>query len=332
MDQELSDDRIETLAEGFELRNRSLNRSAVTIRWHSDNLRDFNGFLRSNEHSLRVHDITQKVIRAYIVHLQTKRRYDGHPLTPIQEQRLSPQTVRARVETLKVFFSWLFEEGYTENNVMKKVESPKVPRKLHTILTKEEVQLAISSLDRRTPLGCRDSTILMLFLDTGARCKELSDLKLSDVHINQGYLKVMGKGSRERTLPVGTMMIRALIEYLRACRPASSSENVFLTETGDPMTVGGIQLMIKRLGRRCGVPRLHAHLCRHTFATNYLMNGGDIFTLQQILGHSSLEMVRRYVTLASEFVIGQHHRFSPLDTMHPRITKRGLKRLPSRSS
>ena len=171
----------------------------------------------------------------------------------------------------------------------------------------------------------------MLLLDTGVRCKELGDLKVSDVHINQGYLKVMGKGARERTLPVGSMMSNALAEYLRACRPASRSENVFLTETGDPMTVGGIQLMIKRLGRRCAVSRLHAHLCRHTFATNYLMNGGDIFTLQQILGHSSLEMVRRYVNLSSEYVIGQHNRFSPLDTMHPRINRQPRGRLSSRS-
>jgi len=331
MDQMLGDDRIETLVEGFELRNRSLNRSAATIRWHSDNLRDFIGFLRSKKHPLRVDEIKPKVIRAYVIHLQSKKRYTGHPFTPVQEQRLSPQTVRARVRTLKAFFAWLQRDGYTEGNVMKNIESPQVPQRLMTVLSQEEVERVLSAVNPRTSLGCRDLAIMMSLLDTGIRCAELAGLKMGDIHISRGYLKVMGKGSRERLVPLGATARRALIEYIRSCRPESTSENVFLTEKGEPMTVGGIQLMIKRLGRRCAVSRLHAHLCRHTFATNYLMNGGDIFTLQQILGHSSLEMVRRYVNFSSEYVIGQHNRFSPLDTMHPRINRHPRRRLSSRS-
>jgi site-specific recombinase XerD len=316
--------------EGFELRNRSLNRSAATIRWHSDNLRDFLGFLRCKKHPLRVDEIKPKVIRAYVIHLQSKKRYTGHPLTPVQEQRLSPQTVRARVRTLKAFFAWLQRDGYTEGNVMKNIESPQVPQRLITVLSQEEVERVLSAVNPRTSLGCRDLAIMMSLLDTGIRCAELTGLKLGDVHIGRGYLKVTGKGSRERLVPLGTTARKTLMEYVRSYRPASTSENVFLTEKGEPVTVGGIQLMIKRLGRRCGVPRLHAHLCRHTFATNYLMNGGDIFTLQQILGHSSLEMVRRYVNLSSEYVIGQHNRFSPLDTMHPRIYRQPRRRLSTR--
>jgi site-specific recombinase XerD len=325
------DDNIEILVEAFKLRNRSLNRSAATTRWYSDNLRDFVGFLRSRKHSLRISEITPKVIRAYIIDMQSKRRYSGHPLTPVQEQTLSPQTVRARVATLKAFFTWLQREGYTEGNVMKAIDSPQVPRRLMTVLSQEEVESVLSAINPRTSLGCRDLAIMMSLLDTGIRCAELAGLKVGDIHISRGYLQVMGKGSRERLVPLGATARRALIEYIRSCRPESSSENVFLTEKGDPMTVGGIQLMIKRLGRRCAVSRLHAHLCRHTFATNYLMNGGDIFTLQQILGHSSLEMVRRYVNFSSEYVIGQHNRFSPLDTMHPRINRHPRRRLSSRS-
>ena len=330
VDETLSDDRIETLAEGFELRNRSLNRSDATTRWHTDNLHDFIGFLHSQNHSGRISDITRKIIRDYLIHLQNKKRYDGHPLTPTQEQYLSPRTVRARFMTLKAFFAWLERDGYTEGNVMKNIESPQVPHRLMTILNQEEMERVLPAANPRTSLGSRDSAIMMLLLDTGIRCAELTGLKLTDVHVSRGYLKVMGKGSRERLVPLGATARRALLEYIRSHRPASTSDSVFLTETGEPMTVGGIQLMIKRLGRRCGVPRLHAHLCRHTFATNYLMNGGDIFTLQQILGHSSLEMVRRYVNLSSEYVIGQHNRFSPLDTMHPRVYRQPRRRLSTR--
>jgi site-specific recombinase XerD len=166
----------------------------------------------------------------------------------------------------------------------------------------------------------------MLLLDTGLRCAELTSCKLGDVHIDRGYLKVMGKGARERMVPIGVTVRKALVEYLRASRPGPASsqiDNLFLSEDGKPLLVGGVQLMLKRLGRRCGVPRLHTHLCRHTFATNYLINGGDLFTLQHILGHSSLEMVRRYVTLASGFVAMQHQRFSPLDKMYQGASRFG---------
>ncbi len=247
-------------------------------------------------------------------------------MTPARDERLSPQTIRAHVETLKAFFSWLHQEGYVDDNPLEHVAFPKVPQKLKEILSKEEVERLLSGCDRRNPVRCRNSTILMLLLDTGLRCAELTSCKLGDVHIDRGYLKVMGKGARERMVPIGVTVRKALVEYLRASRPGPASsqiDNLFLSEDGKPLLVGGVQLMLKRLGRRCGVPRLHTHLCRHTFATNYLINGGDLFTLQHILGHSSLEMVRRYVTLASGFVAMQHQRFSPLDKMYQGASRFG---------
>jgi integrase/recombinase XerC/integrase/recombinase XerD len=161
----------------------------------------------------------------------------------------------------------------------------------------------------------------MLLLDTGLRIGELVNLKMDDVHMDEGYLKVMGKGKKERIVPIGNSAQRALQRYLFRFRPKPINpvvNNVFLSVNSQPLTENSLKLVFARLSRRSGVHRLHAHLCRHTFATRFLINGGDVFTLQQILGHSTLEMVRHYVNLASSHVTIQHQKFSPLDRLNLR--------------
>ena len=159
----------------------------------------------------------------------------------------------------------------------------------------------------------------MLLLDTGLRISELVNLKMDDVHMDEGYLKVMGKGKKERIVPVGNNAQRALQRYLFRFRPKPNNpatNNVFLSTSSQPLTENSMKLMFTRLAHRSGVYRLHAHLCRHTFATRFLINGGDVFSLQQILGHSTLEMVRHYVNLATSHIAIQHQKYSPLDRLN----------------
>ena len=161
----------------------------------------------------------------------------------------------------------------------------------------------------------------MLLIDTGIRSGELIKLKIEDVRMNEGLLKVTGKGRKERIVPMGSNAQRVLQRYLFRYRPKPANPNitnVFLSELGGPFTENGLKLVFSRLAKKSGVARLHAHLCRHTFATRFLINGGDVFSLQQILGHSSLEMVRNYVNLASSHIIIQHQKFSPLDRLNIR--------------
>jgi integrase/recombinase XerC/integrase/recombinase XerD len=144
---------------------------------------------------------------------------------------------------------------------------------------------------------------------------------MDDLHLDEGFFKVMGKGKKERIVPIGSNAQRALQRYLFRYRsnPAlPQTDNVFLSIHGEPLTENSMKLTFTRLAKRSGVQRLHAHLCRHTFATRFLINGGDVFTLQQILGHSTLEMVRHYVNLASNHIAIQHQRFSPLDRLNMR--------------
>jgi len=309
---------LDQLIWAFEVRNRTLNRSPKTTSWYSNNLRLFKNFLEAHGYSLAIGDIGIEVVREYIMHLQTKNKYDNHPLTPVREERLTPCTIRDHVETIKALFTWLSEEGYTETNKLEMLRYPKVPKKYVEVLSDEEIRKVLSIIDQDSPAGARNMAIIVTFLDTGLRVAELVNLKMGDARIEQGYLKVMGKGSRERMVPIGVSTQRILLRYVLRYRPEpahAEADNFFLTSYRKPMTVNTVHLMLKRAGAAVGVKRLHAHLCRHTFATNYLINGGDLFTLQSILGHSSLEMVRRYVSLASGFVVMQHHRFSPLDVM-----------------
>jgi len=161
----------------------------------------------------------------------------------------------------------------------------------------------------------------MMLIDAGLRIGEIVRLKMDDLHLDEGIIKVLGKGKKERFVPIGSNSQKVLQRYLFRYRPRqndSQNVHVFLSIGGKPLTENGLKLMFARLAQRSGVKRLHAHLCRHTFATKFLINGGDVFTLQQILGHSTLEMVRHYVNLASNHVALQHRRFSPLDRLNLR--------------
>jgi site-specific recombinase XerD len=212
----------------------------------------------------------------------------------------------------------LFEEGYTKSNILERLGCPKVPKRYVDVLSEEETRRIFSCIHHDDALGMRDMAIIATLLDTGLRLAELVNLRHADAHIEQGYLKVMGKGSRERVVPIGASTQRLLLRYVYRVRPEATTQNtdnLFLEFNGGPLTINCVRLMLERVGKRSGVTRLHAHLCRHTFATNYLLNGGDVFSLQQILGHSSLEMVRRYVTLASAQVTVQHRKFSPMDRL-----------------
>jgi site-specific recombinase XerD len=128
----------------------------------------------------------------------------------------------------------------------------------------------------------------------------------------------MGKGSRERIVPTGKFVQLTLHDYIDRVRPVLSHnemDHLFLSSSGKPLSANAIKLLFQRLKRNTGISNLHAHLCRHTFAINYLMNGGDIFSLKEILGHRSLEMVNHYLHFTSHQIAIQHHKYSPMDRL-----------------
>jgi len=270
--------------------------------------------------SASVTDIGITEVRQFIHHLQSEVvRWEDKP--NIRDSgRLSPFSVQGYARTIKAFWSWLVEEGYIQENPIARLKLPRVPYKVIATFAPEQIQALIHSLDRRTPSGFRNYTIILLFLDTGIRLSELTSLKIEDVDFGQSHLLVSGKGSRERIVPTGIQVRRALWRYIKNYRsdPAYPNEKrLFLSGSGFPLRPRLVQSLISRICKRAGITgiRCSPHTLRHTFAKLYLMEGGDIFSLQKILGHSSLEMVKAYLNLASSDVSQQHRRFSPIDNM-----------------
>ena len=295
-------------------------RSQKTIDWYAANLKRFLRFLKNHDMSVSVGDIGILEVRRFIHHLQSEVvRWEDSPNIS-DSGRLSPFSVQGYVRTIKAFWSWLLEEGYIEENPIARLKLPRVPHKVIATFTPEQIQALIHGLDRRTPTGFRNYTIILLLLDTGLRLSELTNLEIEDIDFGQSCLLVSGKGSRERTVPFGVQVRRALWRYARNHRanPFSPREKrFFLSGSGFPLRPRSVQSMIMRIGKRAGITgvRISPHTLRHTFAKMYLMEGGDVFSLQKILGHASLEMVKAYLNLASSDVSRQHRQFSPMDNM-----------------
>jgi len=280
-------------------------KSPKTVSWYEEMLSVFTRYLESSGIIPILANFNLESVRAFIVYEQNRG--------------LSPYTVQARVRAMKAFSSWLFDEQYIGENILAKLKMPKAPVKVIEPLTTEEVDKLISVQNPLTSIGSRNIAILITFLGTGLRENELSSLSFEDAHIEQGYLKVMGKGSKERVVPIGGLGQKLLWRYVFHFRsePINELNNyLFLTIDGKKLEPNAIKLLLKRWGKKAGVPRLHAHLCRHTYATDFLIyNCGDVFRLQQILGHTTLEMVRKYVHYASAHILINGNVASPVDRM-----------------
>ena len=303
----------------YELCNRAEGKSIKTITWYSANLTRFHSYLKRRHLPDSITYTDTKLLREYILYLLKQHRFADHPYTPVKAEPLSASTVHGHVRTLRAFFGWLVREGFAENNIAKELKPPKLGNKVVSTLSDEEIVSILRTFNPGSNSEVRNQTIFMLLLDTGLRIGELVNLQMGDVNMSEGLMKVIGKGKKERIVPMGSNAQRALQRYLFRHRPVlahAGIENVFLSVHGTPLTENSMKLTFARMAKRSGVQRLHAHLCRHTFATRFLINGGDVFTLQQILGHSTLEMVRRYINLASNHVALQHKRFSPLDRLN----------------
>lgn len=306
----------------YEICNRAEGKSPRTIDWYSANLNMFHRYLRDRHLTDSIDVIETRLLREYIIYLQKRGRFSDRSNTTQKEPNLlSTATIHAHVRTLRAFISWLTREGLVGADIAKDIKPPKVMKKVVSTLSDEEIREIFKTFSPTNPSALRNETIVMLLLDTGLRLGELIDLRMVDVHMSEGYMKVLGKGNRERIVPIGANAQKALQRYLfryRSRYAEVKDDSVFLSIHGKPLSVNSMKLMFARLAKSTGVSRLHAHLCRHTFATRFLVNGGDVFTLQQILGHSSLEMVRNYVNLASSHIAVQHRKYSPLDHMNLR--------------
>lgn len=268
-------------------------------------LRQFREFLaEAMERDPILLDFSVDSARAFTLYEQERTRQHAVPGQGIRDsgRPLSTVTVRKNLRMLKVFSSWLEKEEWLPTNVLGKLELPKAEEKELEPLTPEEEARLARACDDRTRDGCRRLALLLLYLDTGARLNEIAGLRIEDVDLNRGLIKIQpatAKGRKGRSVAFGSKTERALRRYGMVFRDpvltqAGMNERFFLSPAGDPITPNGIYQMFRRMAQRTGISRLHPHLLRHTSGTRDIERGKSTREVQNKLGHSSVTVTERY--------------------------------------
>lgn len=236
-------------------------------------------------------------------------------LLALQDRELAQATRYTYAQALKVFTRFLYSERY----VGKAISLPKVKPSQLTItpLTSEQMKRALGAVDTNRFTGLRNHAILRLFYDTGVRLSELAGIQLPEIDWEERFILVRGKGRKERWVPFGGETRKTLWTYVkqRGRVAAATETRLFVTQEGKRLTARGIQMVFKRLQKELALEgvRFSPHTLRHSFALAYVENGGDPFSLQRILGHTTQLMTSKYINMARSNLKAQHGKFSPGD-------------------
>ena len=281
------------------------NLSEHTITYYRNELRAFRNILEKQSIDTAPARITEKIIRENVI------------LYMMGEGR-KETAINARLRALRAFFNFLEREAILPHNPMEGVRLVRQKRAAIQTFSREQLRAILSAPDQRTFTGLRDYTAMLLMVETGLRVKELLNIRLDDIDFNDNTIRVRApKSYQERIVPFQTVVKRALRKYI-AVRGNLDTDILFVNLNNEPLGVKGLQTAIAKYGRIAGIKgvRCSPHTFRHTFAKMAVQNGANIFELQKILGHASLEMVRVYVNLFSSDVVSAHKRFSPVEKLH----------------
>jgi site-specific recombinase XerD len=270
----------------------------------------FAGFLVACEaRALSVHTIEDysRAIRMFIAYVGNMPMQDitvnqiAGFLASVRRQGVGEKTILNRHIGLAAFWTWALKNEIVDRHIVRQVEKPKPPEIIIEPFKESEVRALLNEV-RKNPE--RDRAIIYLLLDTGLRASELVSLDREEIDLeNHRIIVKKGKGNKDRKVPFCNKTAAVLAYYLKNCtdRKPFNIKRRSLTH------------VVFRLGLRSGVRNVHPHRFRHTFAINYLRNGGDVFTLQKILGHTTMEMVKRYLHIAQTDIDRAHHRASPVE-------------------
>jgi integrase/recombinase XerD len=256
-----------------------------------------------------ISEVSSHSVRSFIAYLMEEGNLrTGEPL--------SSHTIHKAYRVVGSFSNWLVQEELVVDAPTKKTSPPRVDRDLPDALTHEELLRIFDYLETR---DFRDKVIFEFFLDTGCRLQEVVDLTIDDIHLTEGWAKIFGKGRREAIVPMGNQLCRDLHTYIFRHRKAPESERALFVSTIAPyqaMTRDGISSMIKRVHKACGIEGKYGpHKLRHTMATQFITNGGDIAILRRILRHTNISVTQRYINLVQSDVQSAHKEHSPLDRL-----------------
>ena len=283
--------------------------SPHTVAAYRRDLEVYAGFLEKR--GVRTADaISRDDVTAYVASLRTAG--------------LAPSTVERKVSSVKSFHKFLVREGITENHPTARLPLPKVPERLPDVVSIDEVDLLLSQPFPDGPLGLRDRAILEVLYGCGLRVSELTGLDLADADLQAGFVRVFGKGGKERVVPIAGLAATALTGYLEHARPflrrarsvkSPAGDAIFLNARGGRLTRQSVFTLVRRYGARVGL-ELHPHTLRHSFATHLLEGGADLRALQEMLGHADVTTTQIYTH------VDRRHIREEYLTTHPRARLR----------
>lgn len=238
-------------------------------------------------------------------------------LQKLQEEKKSSATVTRMITSLRRFHQFLRQERYTDHDPMQHIETPKKVQKLPDTLSLKEVERLIETPNTKEVLGIRDRAILEVLYATGLRVSELIGLKLNDLHLSMGLLQTIGKGDKERIVPLGDIAIQWIECYLEESRPILTTKHpeeahLFVNNHGTGLSRQGIWKNLKAIVRKAGITKnVTPHTLRHSFATHLLENGADLRTVQELLGHADISTTQIYTHITKKRMTDVYKEYFP---------------------
>jgi integrase/recombinase XerD len=250
---------------------------------------------------------------AFLQH-ERERALENHPKNPAR--RLSSESLYLEIAALKAFFRFAENEKLMETNPAENLSLPRRWKRLPKALSAAEIEALLMPETPETPQNLCDQAVLELAYASGLRLAELRNLTLEQLHLESGFINVIGKGNKERVVPVGRQAVAALQRYMEAGRPAlvtrRTTTHVFLTRRGTPFAAVTLWLRIKQRVGRAGIARnVTPHMLRHSFATHLLEHGADLRVIQELLGHSSISTTEIYTHVAASRLKEVHRKYHP---------------------
>ena len=264
---------------------------------------DVNQFLRYLEESnQRLTSVDEVIIQNF--------------LNEIRIKKIKTKSVARKISSIKQFYLFLQKEKYIQSNPFDLITQPKTRGNVPKPLSEEQIEQLLNSPDEADSIGFRDKTMFELMYATGMRVSEIVDLQLMQLNLNQGTVRILGKGSKERLVPIGEYAADYLLEYLKFHRSGllknKKSNFVFLSNRGQNMTRQTFWHSVKKYAKKCGIhPLPSPHMLRHSFATHLLNNGADLRVVQMLLGHSNISTTQIYTLVAKEKLKKIHHEHHP---------------------
>lgn len=238
-------------------------------------------------------------------------------LSKLKEEGKSTKTLARHIASIRAFHQFLLRDRVVDHDPSFHIESPKLEKNLPKVLNRLEVEKLLNSPDLSTEFGIRDKAMLELLYATGMRVSELIQLNIGDVYLNMGFVRCIGKGKKERIIPLGSHAIAAIEKYLQYSRPKlvnikKRTDALFLNHHGQRLTRQGFWKILKQLAAKSGIQSpLTPHTLRHSFATHLLENGADLRAVQEMLGHADISTTQIYTHVTKTRLKDVYRKFHP---------------------